>query len=54
MQAMQDAATPDVDTDADTAEDTNTMEQTAHPRNVYAQNLVIMSLVIVTSQRLIR
>ena len=37
MESAEEVATPDVDTDLDTAENTTTTDQTAHPRKVYAQ-----------------
>ena len=38
MEAMEVAATPDVDTDADAAEDTTTTDPTENPINVSVQN----------------
>ena len=35
MEAAEDAATPDVDTDFHAAKDTTTLEKTAHLRKVY-------------------
>ena len=53
MEAAEYTATPDVDTDADATEDTTTLAQTAHPKKVYAQTYVTISLNMFTSQRLI-
>ena len=38
MEAVEDTDTPDMDGDGDTADDTTTLEKTAHPRKVSVQN----------------
>ena len=54
MESTDDAATMDADAEADAAEDTTTLAQTAHPRKVSAQTWVTLSFIVVTSQGLIR